>query len=76
LRLRGAGDVLGAAQSGFPRFRLADVAAHGELLAAAHDDARLIIDKDADLKTPRGEALRTLLYLFSRDDAVKLLSAG
>ena len=76
LRLRGAGDVLGAAQSGFPRFRLADIAAHGDLLAAAHDDARLIIDKDAELKTPRGAALRTLLYLFSRDDAAKLLSAG
>ncbi len=76
LRLRGAGDLLGAAQSGFPRFRLADIAAHGELLAAARDDAKMIVEKDPDLKTPRGEALRTLLYLFSRDDAVKLLSAG
>ncbi len=76
LRLRGAGDLLGAAQSGFPRFRLADIAAHGELLAAARDDAKMIVEKDPDLKTTRGEALRTLLYLFSRDDAVKLLSAG
>lgn len=76
LRLRGAGDVLGAAQSGFPRFRLADVVVHGELLAAARDDAKLVLERDPDLKTPRGEALRVLLYLFSRDDAVKLLSAG
>ncbi len=76
LRLRGAGDFLGAAQSGFPRFRIADVAVHGELLAAARDDAKLIMDRDPDLKTPRGQALRTLLYLFSCDDAVKLLSAG
>ncbi len=76
LRLRGAGDFLGAAQSGFPRFRLADIAVHGELLAAARDDAKMIIDRDPELRTPRGEALRTLLYLFSRDDAVKLLSAG
>ena len=76
LRLRGAGDLLGAAQSGFPEFHLADIAVHGELLAAARDDARLIIEKDATLGTPRGEALRILLYLFSRDDAVKLLSAG
>ncbi|WP_411818096.1 ATP-dependent DNA helicase RecG [Hyphococcus sp. DH-69] len=76
LRLRGAGDVLGAAQSGFPRFRLADIAVHGELLAAARDDAELIIRRDADLKSERGEALRALLYLFNRDDAVKLLSAG
>lgn len=76
LRLRGAGDFLGAAQSGFPRFRFADVAVHGELLAAARDDARLILERDPDLETERGKALRTLLYLFSRDDAVKLLSAG
>ena len=76
LRLRGAGDFLGAAQSGFPQFRLADVAVHGELLAAARDDAKLIIARDPELQSPRGKALRTLLYLFSRDDAVKLLSAG
>lgn len=76
LRLRGAGDVLGAAQSGFPQFRLADLSVHGELLAAARDDAKLIVETDPGLKTPRGAALRTLLYLFSRDDAVKLLSAG
>ena len=76
LRLRGAGDFLGAAQSGFPRFRFADVAVHGELLAAARDDAKLILERDPDLKTARGKALRILLYLFSRDDAVKLLSAG
>lgn len=76
LRLRGAGDFLGAAQSGFPQFRLADVAVHGELLAAARDDAKMIIARDPELQTPRGNALRTLLYLFSRDDAVKLISAG
>jgi ATP-dependent DNA helicase RecG len=76
LRLRGAGDFLGAAQSGFPQFRLADVAGHGELLAAARDDAKLIIARDPELQTPRGKALRTLLYLFSRDDAVKLINAG
>lgn len=76
LRLRGAGDVLGAAQSGFPRFQLADITAHGELLAASRDDAQLIIDKDGALTSKRGEALRTLLYLFGRDDAVKLLRAG
>ncbi|GJL94406.1 MAG: ATP-dependent DNA helicase RecG [Hyphococcus sp.] len=76
LRLRGAGDLLGAAQSGFPQFRLADIAAHSDLLAAARDDAKMIIEKDPKLTTDRGEALRTLLYLFSRDDAVKLLSAG
>jgi ATP-dependent DNA helicase RecG len=76
LRLRGAGDLLGAAQSGFPVFRFADLVAHGELLAAARDDAKLVIERDGDLETPRGEALRILLYLFGRDDAVRLLRAG
>ena len=76
LRLRGAGDLLGAEQSGIPRFLMADAAAHGELLAAARDDAALIIERDPDLKTERGEALRVLLYLFQRDNAVRLLQAG
>lgn len=76
LRLRGAGDLLGAAQSGFPRLLFADYAVHSDLLLAARDDAAMIVECDPDLKTRRGEALRILLYLFSRDDAVKLLRAG
>ncbi len=76
LRLRGAGELLGTRQSGFPEFRLADLAVHGELLAAARDDAKLILDKDAELEGPRGRALRVLLYLFERDAAVKFLRSG
>lgn len=76
LELRGAGELLGVKQSGLPDFRLADLSVHGELLAAARDDARLIIDRDPDLKTPRGEALRTLLYLFERDQAIQYLKSG
>jgi ATP-dependent DNA helicase RecG len=76
LRLRGAGDLLGVKQSGLPGFRLADLAAHGELLACASDDARLILERDPELTGPRGSALRTLLYLFERDAAVRTLRAG
>ena len=76
LRLRGAGEVLGTKQSGLPAFRVADLAVHGELLAAARDDARLILDRDPELKGDRGEALRVLLYLFERDAAVRLLRSG
>ncbi len=76
LRLRGAGDVLGTAQSGFPTFQMADITAHGDMLIAAKDDAKLILAQDADLTTARGEALKILLYLYGRDDAVKLLRAG
>jgi len=76
LRLRGPGEVLGKRQSGLEEFRMADPAAHADLLAIAHDDARLILIRDPDLKSPRGEALRILLYLFGRDEAVRYLRTG
>jgi ATP-dependent DNA helicase RecG len=76
LRLRGGGEVLGTRQSGLPEMRLANLALHGDLLEAARDDSRLILERDPDLATPRGEALRTLLYLFERDAAVRTLRSG
>ncbi len=76
LRLRGGGEVLGTRQSGLPEFRVADLAAHGDLLAIARDDAQLIVDRDLTLKTARGEALRLMLYLFQQDEAIKLLASG
>jgi ATP-dependent DNA helicase RecG len=76
LRLRGPGDVLGKRQSGMEDFRLADPMAHGDLLAVAHDDAKLVLARDPELKSPRGDALRVLLYLFGRDEAVRYLRAG
>jgi ATP-dependent DNA helicase RecG len=76
LRLRGPGELLGTRQSGELVFRMADLSAHAELLAAARDDAKLILARDPALKTERGAALRILLYLFGRDEAVKYLRAG
>jgi ATP-dependent DNA helicase RecG len=76
LRLRGAGEVLGVRQAGLPEFHLADLAIHGDLLAAARDDAALILARDESLSTPRGQALRTLLHLFERGEAIRLISAG
>ncbi len=76
LRLRGGGEMLGTRQSGLPEFRLADLAIHGELLAAARDDAGLVLSRDPDLQSPRGESLRVLLYLFERDAAVRTLRSG
>ena len=76
LRLRGAGEVLGTRQSGMPELRLADLAAHAELIPVARDDARLALARDPALESPRGAALRTLLYLFQRDLAVKYIRSG
>lgn len=76
LKLRGAGELLGTRQSGLPEFRLADLAAHDDLLPVARDDAALILDRDPDLESERGRALRTLLYLFERDAAVQYLRSG
>ena len=76
LRLRGAGELLGTRQSGAPDFHLADLAVHEELLAVARDDVRLVLDRDPELESERGQALRTLLYLFERDMAVRYLRSG
>ena len=76
LRLRGEGDVLGTRQSGMPGFRIARIEAHGKLIGAARDDAALVLAKDPTLASPRGQALRNLLYLFERDEAIRLIRAG
>ncbi len=76
LRLRGEGEVLGTKQSGLPGFRLADLSAHATLLAAARDEARRIVSENPGLEGPRGEALRLLLNIFERGEAIRLLRAG
>ncbi|WP_350333965.1 ATP-dependent DNA helicase RecG [Coralliovum pocilloporae] len=76
LKLRGEGDVLGIRQSGMPGFRMALAEFHGELMEAARDDARLILMKDPSLESERGKALRMLLYLFRRDETIRLLHSG
>jgi ATP-dependent DNA helicase RecG len=76
LRLRGAGEMLGTRQSGLPQMRLANLAHHSDLLQVARDDARLVIESDPDLSTPRGAALRVLLYLFEQDATVPTIRSG
>jgi ATP-dependent DNA helicase RecG len=76
LELRGGGEILGARQSGAPGFRVAEVPGFEKLLTAACDDAGLILANDPHLASPRGQALRTLLYLFECDEAVRLFRAA
>ena len=76
LKLRGEGELLGTRQSGTPGFIVARIEHHADLLETARDDARLLLARDPELTAERGEAVRILLYLFGRDDAVRLLRAG
>jgi ATP-dependent DNA helicase RecG len=76
LRLRGEGDLLGTRQSGLPGFHIARIETHGKYLGAARDDAALVLNRDPALASPRGAALRHLLYLFGKDEAIKLIRAG
>lgn len=76
LALRGEGEILGTRQSGMPGFKMADASVHRDLLETARRDAALIVATDHTLKSERGLALRVLLHLFEREDAVRLLDAG
>ncbi len=76
LRLRGGGEALGTRQSGLPAFRLARFPEHGGLLEIARTDARVAVERDPELNGPRSEALRTLLYLFEREEGVRMLRSG
>ncbi|ASY62915.1 ATP-dependent DNA helicase RecG [Sinorhizobium sojae CCBAU 05684] len=76
LKLRGEGELLGTRQSGTPGFRIASLEAHADLLEIARKDATYVIEQDPDLTSERGEALRTLLYLYRRDEAIRFLRAG
>ena len=76
LAMRGAGDLIGTAQSGLPRFRVADLERQGALMAIAQSDARRLLADDPQLTTPRGRAARMLLWLLDQDRAIRLISVG
>jgi ATP-dependent DNA helicase RecG len=76
LAIRGAGDLIGTAQSGLPRFRVGDLERQARLMALAQSDARTLLAQDPDLSSPRGMAARTALWLMEQDKAIKYLSVG
>ncbi|OWY06141.1 ATP-dependent DNA helicase RecG [Thioclava sp. F1Mire-8] len=76
LAMRGAGDVIGTAQSGLPRFRVADLERQAGLMAVAQSDARKLLSDDPELSGPRGQATRVLLWLMEQDRAIRLIGIG
>ena len=76
LAMRGAGDMIGTAQSGLPRFRIADLERQAGLMAVAQSDARALLTQDPDLTGPRGQAARLLLWLTDQDRAFRLIDVG
>jgi len=76
LDMRGAGDLIGTAQSGLPRFRVADLEGQSALMAVAQSDARKLLNDDPELTSPRGAAARVLLWLMEQDQAIRLISVG
>ncbi len=76
LAIRGAGDLIGTAQSGLPRFRVADLEGQTGLMDTAQRDARALLERDPELVSPRGQSARVLLWLMEQEKAIKLISVG
>ena len=76
LQMRGAGDLIGTAQSGLPKFRVADLEGQAALMAVAQSDARKLMQDDPDLRSERGQAARVLLWLMEQDQAIRLIGVG
>ena len=76
LEMRGTGDLIGTAQSGVPRFKVADLERQAGLMAIAQTDARKLLNDDPDLTSDRGQATRVLLWLMRQDEAIRLISVG
>ncbi|MDG2067229.1 MAG: ATP-dependent DNA helicase RecG, partial [Paracoccaceae bacterium] len=76
LKMRGAGDLIGTAQSGLPRFRIADIEGQADLMAVAQSDARKLLADDPHLESDRGRAARSLLWLTEQDQAIRLITVG
>ncbi|WP_147105668.1 ATP-dependent DNA helicase RecG [Tateyamaria sp. syn59] len=76
LQMRGYGDLIGTAQSGVPRFQVADMERQAGLMAVAQSDARKLLAEDPGLLSPRGQAARILLWLMRQDEAIRLISVG
>ena len=76
LEMRGAGDLIGTAQSGLPRIRIADLERQAGLMQVAQADARAFLERDPEMVSERGRAIRMLLWLMEQDQAIRLIKTG
>lgn len=74
--LRGSGDTLGIRQSGMPQFLFADLSQHNYLAQITAQHAKKIIEQSAQLNLNEREALRLLLALFQKNEALMTLNAA
>ena len=73
LKLRGPGEIFGTRQHGLPDMKLADMARHMNVLAAARDEARAILEDDPGLAKPQNQPLkRRVTKLFGEDLSLNL----
>lgn len=72
LRLRGAGDILGTAQSGLPPLRIADLYRDADLIPVAAKEAERILSQDPLLSAP----LHTPLRLLRETHALRISLSG
>ena len=59
LRLRGPGDFFGSRQHGLPELHIADLGADMNVLKAAQDAAKRLLDSDPRLERPENKRLRS-----------------
>ena len=76
LKMRGGGDLLGSQQSGVPKFRLADLDLHLDILTWAQEDARRVVTDNPELKGIEGSNIRLLLFLMGREESLSLIRAS
>ena len=73
LKLRGPGEIFGTRQHGLPDMKLADMVRHMDVLNAARDEAKALLEEDPHLTKPEnGPLKRRVEKLFGEDLTLNL----
>lgn len=76
LKLRGSGEFVGTKQSGFPEFRIANLATDSDLVLIANKQAKIVLNSDENLTKPASQKYRYLLRLFGYEDCLRMMAGG